>query len=214
LEESRWPDLSILEREEDSAGAVAVATRSEADQRTKPEEIIIPEMTLPHRYLSIRDVTSREVVTVLEILSPWNKRGKGLADYQRKQEEVLLSATNLVEIDLLRGGQHAIAVPSGRVAPSDYRVSVHWGGSERFSLYRFNMRERLPEIAIPLRDTDGTALLDLESAVTKAYEHGAYAFVVDYSIDPDPPLSAEDTPWARERIARWRAERGHQTSSG
>lgn len=214
LEENRWPDLSILEREPEGSGGVAVAARTDADQRTKPEEIIVPEMTLPHRYLSIRDVTTREVVTVVELLSPWNKRGKGLADYQHKQEEVLLSETNLVEVDLLRGGQHAIAVPARRVASSDYRVSVHWGGSERFSLYRFSVRERLPEVVVPLREADGSALLDLERAFSHAYEHGAYRFVVDYSADPDPPLTTEDAAWAREQIARWRAERGHQTSSG
>ena len=214
LEENRWPDLSIHEREPESAGAVVVAVRPDADQRTKPEEIIVPEMTVPHRYLSIRDVATREVITVVELLSPWNKRGKGLADYQQKQEEVLLSETNLVEIDLLRGGLHAIAVPAQRVAPSDYRVSVHWGGSERFSLYRFNVRDRLPEVTIPLREGDGSVLLDLERAFSHAYEHGAYAFVVDYAGETNPPLADEDTAWARECITRWQAERGHQTSSG
>ena len=47
-----------------------------------------------------------EVVTVLETLSPANKRpgGDGRREYLKKREEVLQSPSHLVEIDLLRGG--------------------------------------------------------------------------------------------------------------
>ena len=49
----------------------------------------------------IRDVDERMLVTGIEILSPTKKRGTGREEYLRKRESILLSATHLVEIDLL-----------------------------------------------------------------------------------------------------------------
>src|SRR5690242_11351705 len=48
------------------------------------------------------------LVTTVEILSLANKTpgAKGRDLYLRKQQEILESSTHLVEIDLLRGGQH------------------------------------------------------------------------------------------------------------
>jgi len=53
------------------------------------------------------------LVTTVEVLSPSNKTpgSPGRDLYLRKQREVLGSQTNLVEIDLLRGGEHTTAVP-------------------------------------------------------------------------------------------------------
>src|SRR5689334_10278387 len=110
LDQTRWADMDIREARPES-GAVAVAARPALAEETAPEEIVVPELTLPHRYLTIRDTTNRQVVTVIELLSPWNKSGRGLAEYREKQAEILLSEANLVEIDLLRAGQHAVAVP-------------------------------------------------------------------------------------------------------
>ena len=46
------------------------------------------------------------MVTVIELLSPWNKTPEaGLAEYLAKRTNVLYSTANLVELDLLRGGE-------------------------------------------------------------------------------------------------------------
>lgn len=45
------------------------------------------------RYLEIREVATGTVVTVIEILSPKNKRaGEGRVTYERKRNQVLASA--------------------------------------------------------------------------------------------------------------------------
>jgi len=48
-----------------------------------------------------------------EVLSPSNKEvhSEGRTLYLRKQREILRSEVNSVEIDLLRGGEHTLAVP-------------------------------------------------------------------------------------------------------
>ena len=49
--------------------------------------------------MEVKATQSREVVTVIEILSPKNKRSKeGRTVYETKRQKILASATNLVEI--------------------------------------------------------------------------------------------------------------------
>ena len=58
-------------------------------------------------YVEIRDRESRELIAVLELLSPANKRpGPDREQYLAKRRRLLKSAAHLVEIDLLRGGRH------------------------------------------------------------------------------------------------------------
>lgn len=54
------------------------------------------------------------LVTCVEVLSPSNRRRdtEGWDLYLRKRQALLLGAANLVEIDLLRGGQRLTPPPS------------------------------------------------------------------------------------------------------
>lgn len=215
LEGAFRSDVHIREREADisSGGSrVAISARPDTVRSVAPEVIEIPEMRRPHRYLVIRDTHSRDVVTIIEVLSPANKREPGRQDYQNKQTEYLLSRANLVEIDLLRGGRPTIAVPEPYLPPSSYRVCVHRAraddpgpANERFELYRFGIRDPLPQVTIPLREGEPDVVLDLEAVFERIYQAGAYAYQVDYSQPPVPPLSKEDAAWAQEQIQQWRA---------
>ena len=56
-------------------------------------------------YVEIRDRRDRELVTVIELLSPANKQpGSDREQYLAKRMELLNGPVHLVEIDLLRGG--------------------------------------------------------------------------------------------------------------
>jgi len=54
--------------------------------------------------VEIRDTTRSQLVTSIEILSPVNKRGRGLEKYRQKRQRLQQSAVHLLEIDLLRRG--------------------------------------------------------------------------------------------------------------
>ena len=95
---------------------VAVATRKTAQVTdtgavlalpVEPEQVTVPMTAeVNERYLEIREVATGRVVTVIELLSPKNKRsGEGRVAYERKRNQILSSTTNLVEIDLLMGGR-------------------------------------------------------------------------------------------------------------
>jgi hypothetical protein len=58
------------------------------------------QKTVRQGYLEIREVTTKEVVTIIKLLSPVNKRpGKGRQSYENKRERILSSSTHLVEED-------------------------------------------------------------------------------------------------------------------
>ena len=51
-------------------------------------------------------------MTVVEVLSPTNKiPGEGQELYLQKQRQLLRTDVNLVEIDLLRGGERVLVIP-------------------------------------------------------------------------------------------------------
>lgn len=75
--------------------------------------------------IEILDLHSgQRVVAVIEVVSPSNKcPGPGRDAYLAKQREIMGSTSHLIEIDLLRAGEHVVSVPSwlvARRAPYDY----------------------------------------------------------------------------------------------
>jgi hypothetical protein len=146
-------------------------------------------------YLKILDGEGREVVTVVELLSPTNKRrGENRTSYLGKRRAILAGDVNLVEIDLLRA--HPPMPPPDR-PPCAYSVMVvrrGWGSVAEF--WPIGLRDPLPIVPIPLRSDDLDARADLKAALDGAYDDAAYASRV-YKKNPDPPLSPEDEVWAR-----------------
>jgi hypothetical protein len=146
-------------------------------------------------YVEIRDRHSRQLITVIELLSPSNKRSGGDRElYLSKRTELLKSAANLVEIDLLRGGER---MPMEDLPGCDYvvlvsRVSVR----PEAEVWPLRLRDRLPAIPIPLRSGEPDARLDLQAVVHRIYDAAGYADYV-YPGEPDPPLSAADVEWCR-----------------
>lgn len=189
------PDVSVsLGRHYDEGGVAVLAPSA---------PVVVRAAEAPYRetYLHIVDREGRRVVTVVELLSPSNKRsGAGSRLYLRKQAEVLEGDAHLVEIDLLRTGGHTAAVPRGLLAPHepyDYLVSVNRSSDRaRFECYPFSLRRPLPMVAVPLLEGDTDAVLDLRAALDRAYNGGYYELDIDYRTEPDPPLRSADAAWA------------------
>lgn len=75
-------------------------------------------------FLVIRDRETMRVMTVMELLSPANKRtkGDGRHVYMMKRQEILSSPTQLVELDLLRGGMRLRVV--GTLPAGDFYAII------------------------------------------------------------------------------------------
>ncbi|MBO1348802.1 MAG: DUF4058 family protein [Hormoscilla sp. GUM202] len=198
------PDLIVKreQREETKPSRSQVAVLSPPAQPvtvTTP----IPE-TIKEGYLEVQEVGTGEVVTALEILSPKNKRsGKGRNAYQKKRQRVLGSATNLVEIDLLRGG---IPMPFfGDNIFSDYRILVSRDNQRPYAdLYAFNLPDAIPSFPLPLQSGDVEPVVDLQRLLNEIYDLSGYELVIDYSQKPEPPLSEANAAWA----SSWLREKG------
>ena len=167
---------------------------------TAPAGTLTVELPIPDRvretYLEVRAVDTSEVVTVLEILSPTNKRpGRGRRLYERKRLNLLGTLTHLVEVDLLRGGEPMTMWGNGQA--SHYRILI--SRSERrpqARLYAFNVRQPIPSFVLPLRHRDEEPMVDLGDLLHDLYERAGYDMRIDYRSDPEPALEAPDDVWA------------------
>jgi hypothetical protein len=164
-------------------------------------------------YIEIIDLKSgRKVVTVIEVLSPSNKVPGPVKDlYLQKQHELHDGGVSLVEIDLLRRGTRVLSVPSerlpeGRKTPYAACTRRGWKAFE-VEYYPISLRERLPAIAVPLRQDDRDVALDLQALVDPCYEAGHYGEDIDYREEADPPLAPEDAKWA-DALLREKGRRG------
>jgi hypothetical protein len=162
----------------------------------EPVVFELDEVEIREGYIEIREAGGGKVVTVVEFLSPSNKRrGAGRQLYLAKQTDVLGSDTSLVEIDLVRAGQRVLALPSDDI-PFEHRqdylacVSPGWKRRRR-ELYAMPLRQRLPLLPIPLREKEPRLPLDLQALVNQAYAAGRY-HKLDYGAAPEPALPSED----------------------
>ena len=190
------PDGLIIDKEMmvPVAAGTAVAAPSEIGTLPALEEV-------KERYLEVRLTETREVVTVIEILSPTNKvHADGRRKYLDKREKVLSSQTSLVEIDLLRAGE---PMPMYASRQTDYRVVVSRSWQRPYAaFYLFDLREPVPDFYIPLRRDEPEPVLPLNRILHDVYDEGGYDLIVNYSREAIPPLAEENAAWAAELTAR------------
>ncbi len=200
-DQQRVPDVGVFGPPGAAAGATAVLTRyglvpAGTDTRSDP---------VRESVLNILSGDDDRLVTVVEVLSPGNKRAgeAGRAAYRNKQGECRVGGVNLVEIDLLRGGRHTTAVAERRLralAPGgfDYHVCVTVAADPReFYVAPFRLADPLPTIGIPLAAGVEPVAINLQAVFDRCYDAGRYAMLAKYDRrDPDPPLTAEQKAWA------------------
>ena len=144
-------------------------------------------------YLVVRDRETMQVVTVIELLSPANKRrnGDGRREYLTKRVEILSSPTHLVELDLLRGGVRLPVV--GSLPPGDFYAIVSRANRRpRCEVYAWTLRDKLPPIPIPLKRGDADAVVPLQEVFDTVYQRARYDLSVRYDATLDPPLNESE----------------------
>lgn len=148
----------------------------------------------------------RRLVTSIEVLSPSNKRrnSKGWKTYLRKRHALLLGKANLVEIDLLRGGDRMPMLDPWPGSPYTLLVARE-ERAPRCRVWPAFFDRPLPAIPVPLSRPDPDLTLDLQPLVEAIYEAGGYRADIDYSQPLTPPLSTEQAAWLEQRL------RGEQT---
>jgi hypothetical protein len=196
------PDVTMTElegRESPSQDAVAAAPAV----AVAPVVLTLP---MPERkreaFLTVRERETMEVVTVIEVLSPDNKRsgGDGRREYLRKREAVIESDAHLIELDLLRGGERLPTVET--LPPADYYAFVSRAHRRpEVEVYPWTLRQPLPPISVPLTGDDPDVTLDLQSIFNTLYDRAGYDYSLDYRRPIEPPLNDSDASWAQQILA-------------
>ncbi len=204
------PDLSV--HPFDSSAPVA---SGEAAVAVAPATVTMPTAVdeVAQRFLEIRDRQTRQVVTVVELLSPANKdRNSGREQYWNKARLLVTATqTGFVEIDLLRGGHR---IPWAGLPTCDYYALVSRSADRaldpaRADVWPVRLRDPLPTIPIPLLPGEPEPTLDLQSLVHRIYDSGRYRMFI-YDTPPEPLLSPAEAAWAVQLL---HPEPGSSTSA-
>lgn len=204
---------------------VAVLTAMPRDPASPALTADVPVITAPVRRAAamiptkLRSVrvyvtATNELITSIEILSPYNKRGEGLAEYRRKRSTLLASNIHLVEIDLLRGGERAGSEVQGPpLDDADYILLVNRGTEINpgvwSDIWPVTLDKPLPFLPIPLDPPDADVLLDMNAALRTVYERAAYARRIDYRQPvPPPALRPAIAKWMKAHLAAEKADAG------
>lgn len=174
--------------------------------RVAPDPIEVPgfepqveEINQP--FVEVTEVESRDVVTVITVLSPSNKRGPGAEEFIRFRQARLNSAAHYLEVDLLRIG---LGFPTNEsVLPAPYSVSLSRANRRpRVEVWQIALEDRLPVVPVPLTDGDVDVTLDLQSVLNANYETFSYDVATPHHGQPSVPLSGKEQAWADECLRK------------
>ena len=198
-----------VEVEEPSAGGSSVA-ETVSVVAAPTDEAVAVRVRMPREvsvsWLRVETVPERELVTIVEVLSPTNKRpGEGRRRYIRKREAIVAGLVNLVEIDLLRRWE---PMPMETPPPAgDYRILVCRSlESPGAWLYPFRVRQRIPKFTLPLRSDDEAPPpeVDLGPIISALHHTARYGQVARYNAPPPEPVFAPEVQqWAGERVKQY-----------
>jgi hypothetical protein len=131
----------------------------------------------------------QRLVTSLEVLSRSNKHAgtEGWDLYQRKRQSLLLSNVNLVEIDLLRGGQRMPMLDPWPDSP--YTLLVARAKNPQLCrVWPAHFQRPLPALPVPLAKPDPDIPVALQPMIDVIYQRSRYKRSIDYSKPLIPPL--------------------------
>ena len=199
------PDAIVFSRSVDDASREPGQANRDREQstvatQTRPEKVMIPmPVEVTERYLEVREMKSDRVITVIELLSPKNKRsGEGREAYEKKRRAILSSGTHLVELDLLRGSKPMEI--RGAHSEALYRVLISRASQRPMAdFYGISLQQRLPSFPIPLQGQDIEPIVELQLIFDHVFDRARYASRIDYQQPlPPPKLSESDRAWVAE----------------
>jgi Protein of unknown function (DUF4058) len=172
--------LSTKDQEQDSLPSPELTASATVATKIRPHEVTLPVSSeTKERYLEVRETGTDAVITVIEVLSPKNKRkGDGRVAYEAKRQKILDSASHLVEIDLLRSDS---PMTMQGAVEADYRILVSRSQRRpKAELYAFTVQDAIPSFPLPLKLPSEILMVDLQSIVQGVYARGGYMVRINY----------------------------------
>ncbi len=199
----RRADVALIEPW--SAGSTFPPSCPEGGAPAVAEPLVFHEELVNERWVEVQNAHGL-LITVIEVLSPWNKTKEGATDYRARQRRFLAAGVNLVEIDLIRGGRHVLAIRRDRfeLPPGTCHLvcATRMTGAEhlRQEVYRCPLRAPLPAVRVPLRRNEADVTLALQPLVDRCYRTGRYWLTERAAPKLQPPAAdAGEAAWIEER---------------
>jgi hypothetical protein len=198
-----YPGIEALRARRTEQSTVRTRTSGGVSTPALAAPLVLPRIEMRLTHVEVREVASNELVTVIEILSPINKREPNLSKYRDKITDFYQTDVHVLEIDLLRRG--ARIHTDARLRAAAYVVTLTRAMESKLEAWPLHLADRLPIVPVPLRPPDADVPLDLSSALNEIYDEAAYDLSIDYRLPPPPPpLSPPDTEWLRAIVESMR----------
>jgi hypothetical protein len=199
----REPDIAVVGepagRESSRTGPTA---RAGGVATLEPIALTIPiPRERRHRFIEVRDNKSRDVITIVELLSPANRIDRGgRRSYLAKRRDILESGINLIELDLMRRGHKLPMKP--RMPIADYSAVVcRTEKMPRAAVYTWSLHDVLPDVPVPLADGDPDVSLKLQPAFNEVYDRVGFDYTLPYHHQLRPPIREADRGWLAEVLS-------------
>lgn len=173
-----YPDVAV-----ETTGAETPLLSGGAATAVQPTRLTVPILAEQReRFVQIYTLSGRQLVTVIQLLSPSNKRSHSLgrSEYLEKRQRLFKAGVNMVEIDLLLQGER---LPTNEpLPPADYYAFV--ARSKQLpvvEVYHWNLGQPLPAIPVPLLEGDPDVVLNLQAVYEQVYTRARYDVQLDFS---------------------------------
>ena len=176
------PDVRIDYMDDAPSASLAVPATVPAPTDLLP---VPAETELEIPFLKILSGTDNTLVTVIELLSPANKWGEGYEKYLQKRTSLRRQGVHFLEIDLIRRGKRTVRHPDFH--PSDYLGALHRADGSATQVWKFSVKDRIPNLPVPLQSGDHDLVIDLQSALDEFYVESRCHYHIDYTANPPPP---------------------------
>jgi hypothetical protein len=193
-------------RPSDAASATALKSAGGSVAMVADDEVVtmhaLVEAEFREVFIEISALApDRKLVTTIEVLSPSNKRrdSVGWRQYLRKRQSHLEGRANLVEIDLVRGGQRMPMEEDWPASPG-YVLTCWKKTAPVCKVWPAYVDRPLPMLRVPLTPPDDDLTLDLQPMVKAIYDRSRYAVDIDYRRHCHPPLDERTAAWLTERL--------------
>jgi hypothetical protein len=188
--------------------AISRATRRKSQSQHRgaaagtQEPVTIPFVVLDQPregYLEILHRPDRELVAVLELLSPGNKENPGRHTYMAKRNALWFEKVHIIELDLLLLGH---LLPLDKPLPQDdYFYLVHRSNYRPdCNAFSWGLRDPLPTVPVPLLPGDADVMCDLAAVFATTFERRRYRPSLRYGKAPVAKLSPDSMRWIKERL--------------
>src|SRR5262249_39818539 len=183
------------------ASTAGTAVLERAEVQTIEVTVPVEDIEIEETFLTIKELPGRNLVTVIEALSPTNKKTKrARREYLKNRRDLIRSRVNFIKIDLLRGGKPMPLVDP--LPPNDYRILICRARPVRREIaHIFTWRTPIPAIPIPLLPEDAEPAVELNSILHSLMDRARYDLAIDYSRPPRPRLRRGGEVWGGASLA-------------